>query len=304
MNRFASTGETADPCGVPRSRCRKVPSGSCSGALQPPLHIQHHPRLVGVGLHRLDHEIVVTLSKNFWMSRSITQSVFQQRCPAYRHRVQRRPLRPVAVGVRVEDRFDLRLQTAWLPPSARPCPRPWARPASWSRRHAASVSPPPSPEAESSVPEDIRFQILYRLSFRSFSNSSIDTPSTPGAPLLAFTLPIRLPYLPLRDIKRLVLTTSARSPSSSRTAPVDRTNTATDDPAPSLHPHYRSFTTTTSRSASTPRDGTQPLTFLPLGALPLATTPSRQCRGVPSHVPCEKQQIRLTSPPCRTPPGQ
>src|SRR6266545_551854 len=34
---------------------------------------------------------------------------------------------------------------------------------------------------------DIRFQILYRLFFRSFSNSSIVTPSTPGAPSLAFT---------------------------------------------------------------------------------------------------------------------
>lgn len=32
------------------------------------------------------------------------------------------------------------------------------------------------------VPEDIRFQILYRLPRRSFSNSSMDTPSTPGAP--------------------------------------------------------------------------------------------------------------------------
>lgn len=37
------------------------------------------------------------------------------------------------------------------------------------------------------VPEDIRFQILYRLFLRSFSNSPIDTPSTPAAPLLAFT---------------------------------------------------------------------------------------------------------------------
>jgi hypothetical protein len=36
--------------------------------------------------------------------------------------------------------------------------------------------------------------------------------------------------------------------------------TATDDPAPWLHPHYRSFTATTSRSASTTRDGTHALT--------------------------------------------
>jgi len=37
------------------------------------------------------------------------------------------------------------------------------------------------------VPDDIRFQILYRLLFRSFSNASIDTPSTPAAPLLLRT---------------------------------------------------------------------------------------------------------------------
>jgi hypothetical protein len=38
------------------------------------------------------------------------------------------------------------------------------------------------------VPDDSRFQILYRFPFRSCSNSEIDTSSTPGAPLLAATL--------------------------------------------------------------------------------------------------------------------
>src|SRR5882757_10737150 len=38
------------------------------------------------------------------------------------------------------------------------------------------------------VPEDIRFQILYRFPRRSFSKSSIEHPSTPAAPLLALTL--------------------------------------------------------------------------------------------------------------------
>src|SRR6476620_7174242 len=37
------------------------------------------------------------------------------------------------------------------------------------------------------VPEGIRFHTLYRLPCRSASNSSIDTPSTPGAPLFALT---------------------------------------------------------------------------------------------------------------------
>ena len=36
-------------------------------------------------------------------------------------------------------------------------------------------------------PDDIRFQILYRLFFRSASNISRLTPSAPAAPLLART---------------------------------------------------------------------------------------------------------------------
>src|SRR5438034_3949498 len=37
------------------------------------------------------------------------------------------------------------------------------------------------------VPDDIRFQILYRFFFRSFSNASIEHWSTPAAPLFALT---------------------------------------------------------------------------------------------------------------------
>src|SRR3954471_16116999 len=37
------------------------------------------------------------------------------------------------------------------------------------------------------VPDDIRFQILYRFFFRSFSNASIEHRSTPAAPLFALT---------------------------------------------------------------------------------------------------------------------
>src|ERR1017187_7467123 len=49
--------------------------------------------------------------------------------------------------------------------------------------------------------------------------------------------------------------------------------TATDDPAPSLRPHYRGFITTTGRSASAPRRRYScPYGALPARALPL---PSR-----------------------------
>lgn len=67
----------------------------------------------------------------------------------------------------------------------------------------------------------------------------------------------------------------------------------TDDPAPSLHAHYRRFTTTTSRSASAPRDGTH--TTASLTASP--ATPSRphgrgQYRGTLSQVPCKSRRPR------------
>ena len=65
----------------------------------------------------------------------------------------------------------------------------------------------------------------------------------------------------------------------------------------------RGFTATTGRSASTPRDGTHCLHGFSRSATP-SRHPRQQCQGVPSHVPCTKPQTGLTSPTCRTPPGQ
>ena len=52
-------------------------------------------------------------------------------------------------------------------------------------------------------PDDIRFQSLYRLSFRPSPNYPSVTPIHPGAPSIGFNLQPRLPYLPLRDVERL-----------------------------------------------------------------------------------------------------
>ena len=117
---------------------------------------------------------------------------------------------------------------------------------------------------------------------------------------------------PTSKYQTVSLPTSARSYSSSQDptgSRVDRTNTATDDPAPSLHPHYRGFTTTTSRSASAPRDGTHTRHEHP-------ATPSRRRnqfatnrfrhavsrRAFPRFL--QEPQTRLMPPQCRTPPGQ
>src|SRR5260370_4300045 len=107
------------------------------------------------------------------------------------------------------------------------------------------------------VPEDIRFQTLYRLSFRSFSNAPIDTPSTPADPLfpLTFTqashtscleMPNGLaeafsPLIPLLpEHFRLMTTHRPRTTRPLRSAPITMASA------------------TTTRSASAPPHGTLP----------------------------------------------
>jgi hypothetical protein len=68
--------------------------------------------------------------------------------------------------------------------------------------------------------------------------------------------------------------------------------TTLDGPAPSLHPHYRSFITTTNRSASTPRVGTQHLTVSAAWCSPSHHPKpcGRRYRDLPSHVPCSSRR--------------
>src|SRR5918993_520452 len=80
---------------------------------------------------------------------------------------------------------------------------------------------------------------------------------------------------------------------SSRTKPVARANRSTDEPAPSLHPDYRGFVATTSRSASGRRDGTQRLTVPAARRAPSRHRPLPGpwlCRRPPSHVPCRSRR--------------
>jgi transposase len=68
--------------------------------------------------------------------------------------------------------------------------------------------------------------------------------------------------------------------------PVDAINSVTNDPAPSLHPRYRGFITTTSRSAGTPRVGTRPLAVTAAWGTPSRPPLGGQYRDLPSPVPC------------------
>src|SRR5262249_29572630 len=98
----------------------------------------------------------------------------------------------------------------------------------------------------------------------------------PRRTLVPFHLEPGVPHLDLRNVEwltRRLLLVHATPPGRS---PVARTNTATNDPAPSLHPHYRGFITTTSRSASvSPRRYSRPHRH----------EVSRGLRGTPSRRP-------------------
>jgi hypothetical protein len=80
-------------------------------------------------------------------------------------------------------------------------------------------------------------------------------------------------------------------------------------PSKPYRPHYRSFPTTTSRSASRRRDGTQRLRFPPLtrSLSPTSTRHRRPRRAVSAPAfprSVQEPQTRLAPPTCRTPPGQ
>ena len=72
-----------------------------------------------------------------------------------------------------------------------------------------------------------------------------------------------------------------------RPAPWLLERTHPGEPVPSLHPHYRGFNTTTNRSASAGRNGTQCLTVSAARHAPSRTpnTTRVQYRLTPSHVP-------------------
>src|SRR5216684_1545217 len=102
MNRLANKGEIGEPCGVPLARSTRVPSGICMGATS---HRSMYNRTQRRSVWRLTMSVRSpwgTLSKNFRMSKSSTQSCFQQRCRAL--------ARAVAVAVGVEDRLQLLFQ--------------------------------------------------------------------------------------------------------------------------------------------------------------------------------------------------
>src|SRR3954452_15962426 len=110
---------------------------------EPPLDIQQHPGGVGDRLDRLDHEIPRHLIEELLDVEIDHPVVLEAPLPAHRERIMSRSARPVAYRSPGETDGPPVPPDAWLPPSARPCPRSLARPAFGPRHRAAWGSPPP-----------------------------------------------------------------------------------------------------------------------------------------------------------------
>src|SRR5208337_799390 len=205
--------------------------------------------------------------------------------PARPRRVQLRPAGPVPVGVRLKHRFHRFLQPGrghGLRDPVRDARHPeHAGPAAvrlrYLHRHhrRREVGPRGHP-----VPDPVQIVLQIRL-------ERLDgLPVHPRCTLIPFHLEPGVPDLLLRDPERLARCfqlVHATPPSFRRLT--ERT-TATDDPAPSLRPRYRGFSTTTGRSAGVP--AATVLTSLrgtPGSGTPSRRTLMRQFPGTPSHVP-------------------
>ena len=196
-------GVTADPCGVPRSSSARVPSGSCSGAASHRFTYSTTHGASVCALHSLDDQVVPDAVEELRDVEIDDPVAFPASFLAPLGRVQSRPARPVPVGIVMEHRFHA-LPDAWPRPSGRLCRRRSRCPASWCRRRAVSVSPPPAPAEGSTSPTTS--------GSRSCTGCSSDRPRsrrwTDRPPLVrpdCLHLPEGLPDLPLRNIKRLAL---------------------------------------------------------------------------------------------------
>src|SRR6516164_376766 len=134
------------------------------------------------------------------------------------------------------------------------------------------------------VPDDIRFQILYKLLPRSALKSSMVTPSAPGAPPLTAT------RFHACHTRRLGMSNGFPSCPDmlTRLLPGQQPRllgiASPDEPAPSLRPHYTGIGTTTGRSASARRDGTQHLAVSAAWCAP-SRVPHPRGRSISARLP-------------------
>ena len=202
--------------------------------------------MTGVRLHRLDDQIPPHAVEELPDVQIDHPVVLPAALPARPRRVQLRPAGPVPVGVRVKHRFRRFLQPGrghGLRDPVRDARHPeHAGPAAvrlrYLHRHhrRREVGPRGHP-----VPDPVQIVLQIRL-------ERLDgLPVHPRCTLIPFHLEPGVPDLLLRDPERLARCfqlVHATPPSFRRLT--ERT-TATDDPAPSLRPRYRGFSTNPGR---------------------------------------------------------
>ena len=190
----------------------------------------------------------------------------------------------------VEDRLRAGLQGHPRPPSAPPGLRRWARRAFLSPRAALrylhrhdrrrKVGPRRHPVPDLVIVVlQIRLEVLDRLTIHP-GGTLVRLDSPYASHTSCFGIETACPPDPTCP-----LVSSQNSRLLAQT---------TDEPAPSLHPHYQGFTTTTGRSAGARRDGTQRLTVSAARRAPSRHPPPCQRRAAvsapPSHVPCRSRR--------------
>ena len=178
------------------------PVGPPQRGLEPPFHIQHDPREVGVGLDRLDDEVPADAVEKLPDIQIDYPVVLPAAPPACRDRVQCGPPRPVTIGVGMESRLGPRFQ----PPGDHRLGDPIGHGGhpqnsgalamrfryfhrAYRRREKASRGHP--------VPDliEIALQILLEV----LDGASVHA----RCPFIRLDSLPCLPYFPLRDIKRL-----------------------------------------------------------------------------------------------------
>jgi len=279
--RFANTGLTTAPCGVPFSRWINCPSGMQTGALSQTLKVEEHPFAIRVSPHGPHQEFPIDVIEKALDVEIEHPVIVPASLPGHAEGIVCRFLRPISIGVlvelRLQDRLQKRLTTIW-----RFCRRPleyltaeslryhlfgMSNAAHGRRKVAAGTHPIPDP-----------IEIIFSNPFQS--PRSI-VPSTPAAPLLAFTCLYASHTSRFRYTKCLASFMSV--------LPLRVAHTLKpDDDAPSVQSHYKTFNPITGVSAPVPRIDT--LTLMAAGHLGFSLhRDDRFLRSLSKPVSCSRR---------------
>src|SRR5829696_322090 len=303
MNRFANSGEIADPCGVPRPTSRNSWSCPSTPASSHPPHIEQDPLVVGVMRDRC-HDLGLRHGVGEAAGVQIDHPVSSPApFPAGPHRVQRRPPRPVAVRVGVETwlhqlpqlQRDHRLRDPVDHGRHPENPRTTARLGNLDGLHRRREIAP----RRHAVPQPI--QPVVQIGLELFDRLTVD----PRRPSVGPHLLPGSPHKPPGNRKRLTLTTWPAHPAPPSSYWLTGQRTWTTRPLRST-PITRASPLLPGGPTSCPATVLDPSQFLLLEALPIPghSTMTGSFEARISHVPHQSLSwARATSRPDATWPA-